>query len=185
MIFIRSSRASQRGVTANRHETWARDAMDAEVSSARAFCADERPSRTAKACGPGTPGLVLSLRDVSQATVTNKVMDTGESTYNAVNTIAQGRPGVSAIPVVTTRVLFSLHTRLRVQPAPGFPCALCSQRTWLPAKTRTRMRRESVKTCLQTCLTRHKFDNRNFSAHGLPPNDPVQCGRSKGYELKR
>jgi hypothetical protein len=37
--------------------------------------------RTAKACGPGTPGLVLSLRDVSQATVTNKVMDTGEQLY--------------------------------------------------------------------------------------------------------
>src|SRR5579871_6813942 len=30
--------------------------------------------RTQKSCGPGTPGLVLSLRDVSQATVTNKVM---------------------------------------------------------------------------------------------------------------
>jgi hypothetical protein len=38
-------------------------------------------SRTAKACGPGTPGLVLSAQgDDLRATVTNKVMDTGEST---------------------------------------------------------------------------------------------------------
>ena len=55
----------KRGVTANRHETWARDAMDAlgveRASSARTN--DAR--RTAEACGPGTPGLVLSLRDVS------------------------------------------------------------------------------------------------------------------------
>jgi hypothetical protein len=40
--FHKAILASQRGVTANRHETWARDAMDAKVSSARAFCADER-----------------------------------------------------------------------------------------------------------------------------------------------
>jgi hypothetical protein len=63
--FHKTSRASQRGVTANRHETWARDAMDAlgveRASSARTN--DAR--RTAEACGPGTPGLVLSLRDVS------------------------------------------------------------------------------------------------------------------------
>jgi hypothetical protein len=37
--------------------------------------------RTAKSCGPGTPGLVLSLAEIiREATVTNKVMDTGEST---------------------------------------------------------------------------------------------------------
>jgi hypothetical protein len=51
-----------------------RDAMDAFI---RQTCG---VMRTAKACGSGTPGLVLSLRDVSQTTVTNKVMDTGEST---------------------------------------------------------------------------------------------------------
>ena len=37
--------------------------------------------RTAKSCGPGTPGLVLSAQgDHLRTTVTNKVMDTGEST---------------------------------------------------------------------------------------------------------
>ena len=48
-------------------------------------------TRTAKAGGPDTPGLVLSLRKtISQATVTNKVMGTGASTQEPVNTIAQG-----------------------------------------------------------------------------------------------
>jgi len=50
--------------------------------------------RTQKSCGSGTPGLVLSLPDVWQATVTNKVMDTGKSTKDAVKTIAQGMSGL-------------------------------------------------------------------------------------------
>jgi hypothetical protein len=33
-------------------------------------------------------------------------------------------PGRLAEPVVNTRVLSTLHTRLRVQPAPGIPCTL-------------------------------------------------------------
>ena len=54
---------------------------------------------------------------------------TGESTKQAVKTIAQGKLGVSGGPVVTTLVCFlHLHTRLRVQRASGFPCALCYRR---------------------------------------------------------
>jgi len=37
---------------------------------------------------------VLSLPDVWQATVTNKVMDTGEITKEGVKTIAQGMSGL-------------------------------------------------------------------------------------------
>jgi len=37
-----------------------------------------------------------SANDDLQATVTNKVMDTGESTHNAVKTIAQGMSLVAA-----------------------------------------------------------------------------------------
>jgi hypothetical protein len=51
-----------RGVTANRHETWARDAMDDEVSSARFFARTNDILRTTKSCGPGAPGLAPSLR---------------------------------------------------------------------------------------------------------------------------
>jgi len=35
--------------------------------------------RTAKSCGPGAPGLAPSLEMILKATVTKKVMDTGES----------------------------------------------------------------------------------------------------------
>jgi hypothetical protein len=51
---------------------------------------------------------------------------TGESAKETVKTIAQGRPGETGEPVVTTLVcFFNSHARLRVQRAPGFPCALC------------------------------------------------------------
>jgi hypothetical protein len=50
---------------------------------------------------------------------------TGESAKETVKTIAQGRPGQSGEPVVTNSyACFILHARLRVQRAPGFPCAL-------------------------------------------------------------
>ena len=63
----------------------ARDAMDAR----RRQTYDAM--RTAKSCGPGTPGLVLSPQVTSlRSTVTNKVMDTGESTSISVKTIARG-----------------------------------------------------------------------------------------------
>jgi hypothetical protein len=50
---------------------------------------------------------------------------TGESAKEAVKTIAQGKLGVPLTCGNYTRVLPTLHTRLRVQRAPGFPCSLC------------------------------------------------------------
>ena len=54
--------------------------------------------------------------------------------------IAQGVPDVSALPdnLVCTSTL--QHTRLRVRPAPGIPCALCVSRGTPNCKTRTRNR---------------------------------------------
>jgi hypothetical protein len=62
-----------------------------------------------------------------------------------VKTIAQGRPGYSGEPVVTTLVCFlHLHARLRVQRAPGFPCALRRDKalciTRVPSAPRDRTR---------------------------------------------
>jgi hypothetical protein len=48
--------------------------------------------RTTKSCGPGTPGLVLSLRDVFAGDGDYEVTDTGESTRISVNTTTQGKP---------------------------------------------------------------------------------------------
>jgi hypothetical protein len=53
-----------------------------------------------------------SAEDHSAGDGDYQVTDTGESTYNAVNTIAQGRPGVRLNLWLLTRVLPSLHTRL-------------------------------------------------------------------------
>ena len=59
-----------------------------------------------------------------RATVTNKVMDTGESSKQPSNPLRR-ECRCSASPVVTTLVCFShLRTGLWVRPAPGIPCAL-------------------------------------------------------------
>ncbi len=58
---------------------------------------------------------VKCVDDDLRATVTNKVMDTGESTEQAINHRA-GNVDVSASSAVTTLVCFlTSHTRLRVQ----------------------------------------------------------------------
>jgi len=48
----------------------------------------------------------------------------GESTKEAVKTIARGMPGVSGVTVVTNARVFYHHARLRAHRAPGIPCAL-------------------------------------------------------------
>jgi len=91
--------------------------------------------RTAKSCGPDASTLASSLRNSSQATVTKEPI-TGESPKETVKTIAQGRPGCSRWTcMLVCEFLCILHTRPRVQRAPGLPCALSLQRaknsSWL------------------------------------------------------
>ena len=70
----------QRGASADRHETWARDAMDATVPSAFQALNDRRMLRTGKPRGPGTPGLVLSLAEmIREATVTKRSWTPGRA----------------------------------------------------------------------------------------------------------
>jgi hypothetical protein len=58
------------------------------------------------------------------ATVARKPVHRGERAISR-KTIAQGRPDASAEPVCScARFCAVLHTRPRVQRAPGFPCAL-------------------------------------------------------------
>ena len=114
------------------------------------------PMRTAKSCGPDAPTLASSFVEAMSARRADtprstkrrwqKSPVTGESVKETVKTIAQGRPGVTGEPVVTTLVcLFHLHARLRVHRAPGFPCALrfregqmsCQPRTHRAARMRT------------------------------------------------
>jgi hypothetical protein len=130
MIIVMTSHPGKRGerVVTN----VGRDAMDAICVARRAA-----RTRTTKSCGPGAPGLALSLAGDLRGDGDYEVTDTGESTKISVNTIAQGRPDVSVEPVVNNSCAFLLHTRLRVRPAPGLPCALFSSRDMVRTKPRT------------------------------------------------
>jgi hypothetical protein len=75
---------------------------------------------------------------------------TKESAKETVKTIAQGRPGFSGEPVVTTLVCFFIsHARLRVRRAPGFPCALLFFRGQKFLHSSGVLRRENAKVCLR------------------------------------
>ena len=82
--------------------------------------------RTAKSCGSDAPMLASSLREEAQMTVSNKPGHRGEREVSR-KTIARGMPGLLRCTCGDyARVLcFISHARLRVQRAPGFPCALC------------------------------------------------------------
>src|SRR3954465_15714464 len=116
--------------------------------------------RTAKSCGPDASTLASSFAEVILlATVTNKPDHRGDHEGNR-KTIARGMPGCSGEPVVTTSCAFLLlHARLRVQRAPGIPCALPS-RGWLFAKARAFSRRENAEVRL-TFIVPAKAGNHN------------------------
>jgi hypothetical protein len=81
---------TQRGASADRHETWARDAMDATVPGAFLRSTIGTRSRTAESCGPDAPRLASSLqvsgvgpsgptRRYPQATVTQRSWTPGRA----------------------------------------------------------------------------------------------------------
>src|SRR5689334_6241155 len=73
---------------------------------------------------------------------------TGESTKEAVKPLRGESRDVSAVPVKPVCVLsLPLHTVLRVPPAPGFPCALCSRGSNEIARLRRKSRRENESAC--------------------------------------
>jgi hypothetical protein len=107
MICISHSRANQRGVAANRHETWARDAMDAMVLSARSPRGRTTPWRTAEACGPGAPGLVLSAQDDDlRATVTMRSRTPGRARTTPLTPLRREGRVAPVEPVVTNSCAF-------------------------------------------------------------------------------
>src|SRR5215470_19999884 len=71
------SRPGKRDVTADRHETWGGDAMDADDVARRAMS-----TRTAKACGPDIPTLISSLAGpIREAMVAKKPGAPGRARY--------------------------------------------------------------------------------------------------------
>ena len=87
------------------------------------------------------PGLIKPL--IRRTTVTRRIRRRGEHGISR-KTIARGMPGDFRCTCGDyTRVLSTLHTRLRVHWAPGIPCALCFFRGLdFTAKPRANARRE-------------------------------------------
>src|SRR5437660_12062879 len=103
---------------------WARDAMDAAasgVNNARRNASSVRRSRVVLAPRPwrlSTPACA------GVATVTKNAAHRGEHEGNR-QTIARGKPvRLAELVVNLLGCFFLLPPRLRVQLAPGFPCAL-------------------------------------------------------------
>ena len=139
-----------RGAFRDRHERWVRDAVD--VGGAADESAD---LRTAKPCGPDAPTLASSWRSDPQAMVARKPGHQGERVISRKPLRREGRI-VSANLWRLRSCAFFLHARLRVQRAPGFPCALnCFEGD--PKRQLGRYPcRENVNPCFRSVMPRFK-----------------------------
>jgi hypothetical protein len=106
----------------------ARDRHERAVGCGGRGCAfdERRVKRTAKSCGPDAPMLASSLADCSVRRWWQESPVATESTKETVKPLRREGRIASAEPVCScAHLLCILHTRPRVQRAPGFPCALC------------------------------------------------------------
>ena len=110
---------------------WARAAMDATGVRRVDSRLTERRRRTAKACGPGAATLApRGRKSLPPATGARQAVPRGERAISR-KAIARGKPGCLGCTCGSTRVHFVArlpHAGLRVQPAPGFPCASSKER---------------------------------------------------------
>src|SRR5689334_20814499 len=84
--------------------------------------------RAVKSRGPDLPTLGSSLQTMNCRRRRLSSPDSGESAYKPLNHCA-GKAGSLRLNLwFLTRVLSTLHTRPRVQPASGLPCALSLKR---------------------------------------------------------
>src|SRR5437868_15529153 len=113
--------------------------------------------RTAKPCGPDAPTLASSFAgsDSCEATVAKEPGHRGERVISRKPLRREGR-SVSANLWRLRSCAFFLHARLRVQRAPGFPCALnCFEGD--PKRQLGRYPcRENVNPCFRSVMPRFK-----------------------------
>src|SRR5258708_32632877 len=113
--------------------------------------------RTAKSCGPDAPTLASSSRKacrpnrvrtshISAGDGGKRARSPGRARHKLLKPLRAGMPGVPVRPWRLPRVPhYTLHTRLRVQRAPGIPHALkgakdsCTARALRAAGSRTRV----------------------------------------------
>ncbi len=82
-------------------------------------------ARTVKPCGPDSPALGSSCSERSARRRWLQSPTHRRERGVSRKAIAQGVPDVSALPDFLVCISTFQHTRLRVRPVPGIPCALC------------------------------------------------------------
>ncbi len=120
---------------------------------------EARSTRTAKPCGPDAPTLAFKLvmmpahraSDVASHHTgdgDNKARSPGRARSKPLKPLrGEGRFDPTS-PVVTNSCVFILHTRLRVRPAPGLPCALLPRGTRSMQQLGRDRRGGNAKLCL-------------------------------------
>jgi len=94
------------------------------------------------------PGATLAGA-ISPATGARKAASPGRARISR-NTIARGKPGcLGCTCQIRVRSLLPLHTVLRAQSAPGFPCALCQREGQRDVTTRAKTCRGNAVGCLK------------------------------------
>jgi hypothetical protein len=111
-------------------------------------CRTKRPQRTAKSCGPGA-AIVASIHAglCWHGNGDKKRRSPGRVRISR-QTIARGRPGcLGCTCLIRVRPFYHLHTVLRAQSAPGFPCALCLEEGRRDCRTRAKTCRGNAEAC--------------------------------------
>ena len=163
--------ALTRGAYRDRHGRWVRGAVAAARRARKKFSqggllacerrlrADERRlKRTAKPCGSGTRCWCQAGGDVAGPTGLRRVFNPPATEARGIRlrgergisrkTTAQGMPGCSVCTCMLVCVSSHLlHTRPRVQQAPGLPCALYFEEGQTKMQTSDDRRREIANVC--------------------------------------
>jgi hypothetical protein len=139
---------------------------------------ERRGVRTAKSCGPDAPTLASSRVERSAWRWWQESPVTRESAKETVKLSCRESRIASAEPVCScAHLLVHLHTRPRVQRAPGFPCALliqggqgsCKPRAIGAARTRTHIPTIVARACGPLQYSRDINDrNRQAAAYWKP-----------------
>ena len=175
-------RPVKRDVSRDRHATSGRNAMDA--ASVRQFAAGrERKLRTAKSCGPGA-ATVASIRagPCWCGNGDNKRRSPGRARRKPSIPRA-GKAGPFWLNLWwLTGGLFLLPPRLRVQSAPGFPCALLAREGQQHRKAQAKSRRENEHVCFHVIASEAK---QSRVAGGTLDYFRLRAGRFGGLQALR
>ena len=136
LALVRPARAAMRDASRSSRNV-ARVAMDAAASGG-ASRRTKRLQRTAKSCGPGAATVASIHAGLCWHGNGDKKRRSPGRVRISRQTIAQGRPGcLGCTWLIRVRPFYHLHTVLRAQSAPGFPCALCQREGQRDRTTRT------------------------------------------------